>query len=231
MVIAIASTKGGVGKSTLSMQFLHAMVLRKKEKKVMIFDADAQATCLGWSRKRAEYGLSYLEVQPLAATGMAAILASKQKDYDVIFIDVGGTDNKALRVALVLADVVIVPTWQDPTVREHTFDMMTLVHEARELNPKMRCMVLFNFVRHTKERHAIDAFKEGFPPYIIWFHQLVDQRKVISRVYPFGKTVYDIALASKGEVSVDEATAAAKARADIDGVLDELTMILEATHE
>jgi chromosome partitioning protein len=226
MVIAIASTKGGVGKSTLAMQFLHCMALRSGSKKVMIFDADPQGTCLGWSRKRAEYGLPYLEVQSMVATGMGAILKSKKEEYDLIFIDVGGTDNKALRAALVLVDVVIVPTWQDPTVREHTFDMMELIHEARELNPELRSFVVFNFTRHTKERNAVEEFKTGFPPYIMWVKQMIDQRKILSRVYPFGKTVYDIGDAEKGGVERDESLAAAKARADIDGVLNEIEATL-----
>jgi chromosome partitioning protein len=227
MVIAVASTKGGVGKSTLSIQFLHALALRYPQKRAMIFDADAQATCLNWSRKRAEYGHECLEVQPLVATGMAAILQNKQKEYATILIDVGGTDNKALRTALVLADVVVVPTSLDPTVREHTFDMMELVHEARELNPKLKCLIIFNNIRYTKERNATDAFKSGFPPYVFWVDPFVSQRAIISRVYPFGKSIYDVGQAAKGSVSADEAEAACKARAEIDLVLTEMEQILE----
>jgi chromosome partitioning protein len=225
MIIAIASTKGGVGKSTLAMQFLHKMAQDGQGKKVMLYDADPQATCLNWSRWRAGKELSHLEVQPLADEGMRKILAVKRTEYDLIFIDVGGTDNVALRSVLLNADVVIVPTSLDSAERTHTFDMMKLVHASLAYNDKLLTFVVLNNVRATKERNAMEEFKAGFPPYVHWINQLVSQRVIFSRVYSHGKTVYDIE-PPKDAADKNEAENAIKARADIDLVLAEVSAVV-----
>lgn len=194
MIIAIASTKGGVGKSTLAMQFAHAIQICKPDMKILLMDADPQATCLNWGRWRAEQEISpFIDVQPINQKGIKTILDERLKQYDVILIDVGGADNPNLRRALVHVDAVIIPTSLDPAERIHTFDMISLVDVARdEYNPSMITFMIFNRIKATSERNFLQQFRDGFPSFVHWIDGFIMHRVAFSRVYSQGKTIYDL---------------------------------------
>lgn len=108
-IIAIASTKGGVGKTTLAVQL--AIAQAKEGKEVWLIDGDRQQTAqnaiaLRDSQKRVP-GIAcacYSDGNQLRA--QVKLQANK---WDNIIIDVGGFDSTALRASLALCDVLLVP--------------------------------------------------------------------------------------------------------------------------
>src|SRR3954463_7759187 len=109
MILTLAHTKGGVGKSMLATQLALGWAIAGRD--VLLVDADRQATSQLVVAKREEKArsptvtcVSYVEGGLLRERGRG-----QAPKYDTPVIDVGGRDGPALRAALLLSDLVLVP--------------------------------------------------------------------------------------------------------------------------
>ncbi|MGV2433289.1 MAG UNVERIFIED_CONTAM: ParA family protein [Rickettsiaceae bacterium] len=116
-IITVASTKGGVGKSTFILNL--ATLMLNKGKKVAVLDADAQGTIGKWSRLR-EHMISQGDKIPglfvASARGEALldIAESKKNQGFFVLIDSPGVDDENMRAALIRSDFVISPCPPSP---------------------------------------------------------------------------------------------------------------------
>ncbi|HAV5548424.1 TPA: hypothetical protein JI101_16580 [Acinetobacter baumannii] len=104
MILLIANSKGGVGKSSLATSILAELA---KTRSVIGVDLDSSTKTASeiWSKDRTEeqgkfYYLSG-DIKPE--------LELAREDYDDTVVDGGGLDNKEVRTAMLLADVVLIP--------------------------------------------------------------------------------------------------------------------------
>lgn len=108
-VFVVAHTKGGTGKTTIGLQT--ALTLNARGSHVWFVDGDDQATGMRSMRMREEIS----KREPIAASGypdyadMRAQVRKQRGTYDHTVIDVGGGDNKTLRAALLVADILVAP--------------------------------------------------------------------------------------------------------------------------
>ncbi|MGL4440960.1 MAG: AAA family ATPase [Bosea sp. (in: a-proteobacteria)] len=109
-IIAFASPKGGGGKTTLAIllasEFAHGGL------NVRILDADPQGSALLWQRRSREAGaeMDGLEVTPIRDAAELGAVLQTGIDADVILVDIQGTANETLAVAVGYADLVLIPT-------------------------------------------------------------------------------------------------------------------------
>ncbi len=135
MIVTIGNTKGGVGKTTLAIQIALARTIAGKD--VWLIDGDRQGTSQTAVAIRAESGK-----QPGLACAqypdgavLRAQLQQSGRKFDDIIIDAGGRDSTALRAALVLTDVLLVP-FQPRSVDVWALsDIATLIEEAQAVRP------------------------------------------------------------------------------------------------
>ena len=109
MIVTIGNTKGGVGKTTLALNIALGLALRGRD--VWLIDGDRQGTASTAIQIRGESG-----VVPVIAcaqyTDGAALMAQVKHQagkFQDIVIDAGGRDSTALRAAIMLSDIIIVP--------------------------------------------------------------------------------------------------------------------------
>lgn len=144
MIIAIGNTKGGVGKTTLAVQIAIARALAGRD--VWLIDGDRQGTATAAIAARAEAGR-----QPGIACAqypdgptLRAQVQQQAGKWDDIIIDVGGRDSTALRAALVLADVLLVPFAPRSYDVWALDDMAGLVDEARSVRDGLKAYAVMN---------------------------------------------------------------------------------------
>jgi len=161
MILSIGHTKGGVGKTTLAINL--AIVRANQGHDVLLVDGDEQRTALTFTDLRAEHleatGYTAVSLHGSALRTQIRQLASK---YDDIIIDVGGRDTGSLRAALTITETLLIP------VQPRSFDiwaidqLIELIQEARELNDKLRALVVINAAdaQGQDNNAAIEAVRE-----------------------------------------------------------------------
>jgi chromosome partitioning protein len=109
VILAVANTKGGVGKTTLA--FLLSVARARAGRDVWLVDADPQGSASTAATVRADAGHDpVLACSAYPDARALGIQVRKQAaKFEDVVIDVGGRDTEALRVALVLADTVLIP--------------------------------------------------------------------------------------------------------------------------
>lgn len=144
MIITVGNTKGGVGKTTLALNIAIARALAGRD--VWLIDGDRQGTAQTAISIRADSGVipgiscaSYPEGQALRAQ-----VQQQSNKFQEIIIDAGGRDSSALRAALILSDVLLVPFQPRSYDVWALNDMAALVDEARSVRDGLRAYAVLN---------------------------------------------------------------------------------------
>lgn len=143
MILAVANIKGGVGKTTLSVNITVARALSGS--RVLLVDADEQGSSMDFTQNRRDrVGSAGYEAVALVGREAIAKVASLSEDFDDVVIDVGGHENAGLSAALELADMVLIPM-QPSTFDVWSFDRMAAtLATARGANPALRALAVIN---------------------------------------------------------------------------------------
>lgn len=162
MIVTVGSTKGGSGKTTISLNLAISLAIRGRD--VWLIDGDRQAsaataiTLRAESRQRPGIACSaYCEGAQLRSQ-----VLQQSKKFEEVIIDVGGRDSSALRAALTVTDVLIVP-FQPRSIDVWALsDIAALVREANALRDGLKVYALLNSAdaRGDDNRDAIAAVGE-----------------------------------------------------------------------
>lgn len=144
MIITVGNTKGGVGKTTLALNLAISRALSGRD--VWLIDGDRQGTAQMAISIRADAGqapgiacATYPDGQTLRAQ-----VQQQANKFDDIVIDAGGRDSTALRAALVLSDVLLVPFQPRSYDVWALNDIASLVDEARSVRDGLRAFAVLN---------------------------------------------------------------------------------------
>lgn len=108
MVISFNSIKGGVGKSTLAVNF--AAWLVKEGHDVLLVDGDEQETASDFTAWREQtLGHTGYTLVNMTGANLRKQVEQMKSKYSHIVIDTGGRDTTSQRAALSIADVSMIP--------------------------------------------------------------------------------------------------------------------------
>ena len=210
MIVALLNQKGGVGKTTLALHL--AGVWAAKGSRVLVVDADPQASALDWSEQRGRERLARLfGVVGLARDMLHRELPEVARGYDRVVIDGPPRTASIARSALLAADLVRIPARPSPFDGWASAEMLRLIKEARVFRPDLPARLILNRVsaRTIIARETAADLADHDPPML---SSRVGQRIAFADTARSGRLVHEV---PAGAVAASEVAAVA---AEIDGL-------------
>lgn len=199
MILTIAHTKGGVGKSTLVWNLAHSL----REKRIAIVDLDFQQT-LHYINLMA--GSPFHLVQPKNSDELIEFLTLSASQYDFILIDVGGFDSDINRTAIAYSHRVLIPISDSVT---EVLGFETFKSILTQINTSADFYIVLNNIHPlTKNFDTIREAVSGTN--IVLLDTVIRSRKTYKTTMGQGISVFDSLISEN-------------AQREIIGVRDELT--------
>ncbi|MBD3795735.1 MAG: ParA family protein [Epsilonproteobacteria bacterium] len=149
MIITVAHSKGGVGKSLLAWHMAVAM-------KIPIVDLDFQKTLVYTNSLRTANNKKPLEIiQPESPEAFIALMDEWPEEKHII-IDVGGFDSNLNRAALYISDLIITPAVDRVTEMAGLHKFHQIVEELSEkMETSIEANVLLNDISPSAKDFSI----------------------------------------------------------------------------
>lgn len=220
-IIALANSKGGVGKSTLCL--LIASELAQNGASVLIVDADPQRSCLQWVERCKRAGTlppSLLAVSANSPHELKVVLTTANSS--IILIDVQGSINDLLIAAIVASDITLVPAKANVMEMVETVKLFEWAQNSLKRAP---LRLLLNRVEGidtntTAFQDAVQMIRDNKLAALPTF---VRARKVYEQ---FSKEAGSLAQIGQDPGKTEQV---AKARTNIVGVITDITKIISET--
>lgn len=188
MIISVLNQKGGVGKTTLSINLASAYAMAGN--KTLLIDADPQSSALDWQASRQTDSL-------FPVVGMARATLHKDapgfsEQHSHIIIDGPPRVNDLARSAIMASDLVIIPVQPSPYDIWAADEIVKLIDEALIYKPAIKARFVINrLVSNTAiGREVVEAL--GDYPYPV-FDTAITQRVIFAESAATGSSVLEYA--------------------------------------
>lgn len=191
-IITVGSTKGGVGKTTLALNIAIARALAGHD--VWLIDADRQATALTAMAIRDQ-----ADKQPAIAIAhytdggqLRSQLLHQRGKFEDIIIDAGGRDSTALRMALALSDLVLVPFQPRSLDVWAVSDIAALIEETRVMRGGLEALAVLNMADISGSDNEDAAATLVDYPALKYLNTPIRRRKSIANAAGSGMSVLEL---------------------------------------
>ena len=185
LIISFLNQKGGVGKSTLSINIAACLALLGQ--RVLLIDADKQGTASSWASLREE---TSFQLVSMARENMARDAMQLAAGFDFTVIDGPPQAETISRSCIVASDLVAVPIEPGGASRWSSDLTVRQVKEAQEIKPTLKCgFVVSRKIGGTilgRDTRALAA-DAGIPT----FETEIEQRVAYAEALTMGKTIFE----------------------------------------
>lgn len=159
MIITVANPSEGVGKTTLAMHL--ADDLSGDGGGVILMDADPRANAVRWAQRRIQaLRAKRFHIRQPARTHVRADLQDLAQRAAYLVIDTPSRLSPITQLALLLADVVLVPWSPEACAPTRAIDLAGMIAQARQTRADLQVVRVMNRCREgtftaSSDRHAL----------------------------------------------------------------------------
>ncbi|MEI7590463.1 MAG: ParA family partition ATPase [Deltaproteobacteria bacterium] len=187
MIIGVLNQKGGVGKTTLSVNL--AAALTRLGSRVLLIDADPQGSALDWAAARE--GEPLFSVVGLPRPTVHKEIGTIGKDYEHIVIDGPPRVTDLARSAIMASNIVLIPVQPSPYDVWAADEVVKLIDEARVYKENLKsCFVINRKIANTAIGRDVREALSAYPVHVL--NASVTQRVVFAEAAAQGRAVYEI---------------------------------------
>ena len=140
MIISVLNQKGGVGKTTLSVNLAAALSLSGH--RTLLIDADPQGSALDWQASR--QGKNLFPVVGLAKATLHKDVPDLAAGYEYVVIDGPPRVNDLARSAILASDKVLIPVQPSPYDVWAAGEIVKLIQEVAIYKETLKCLFAIN---------------------------------------------------------------------------------------
>lgn len=187
MIIGLLNQKGGVGKTTLSVNI--AASLARTGARVLLIDADPQGSALDWAAARE--GDPLFSVVGLPRPTVHKEIAQIGHGYDHIVIDGPPRVTDLARSAIMASDVVLIPVQPSPYDIWAAEEVVKLIDEARVYKENLKSAFVVNRkIANTAIGRDVREALAAYPVHVLT--ACITQRVIFAEAAVQGRAVHEI---------------------------------------
>lgn len=149
MIITLANSKGGSGKSTIALNL--AIKLALIGEKTLLLDLDKQKSISDtFLRLRDEKSLNdkfKIHIFDEKKEDLKTYLTKASKGFDCIVIDTAGVDSASMREAVFLSDLMIIPCFPSDIDIAVFTKMISLYDDFKDFNKDLKALLILSRAR------------------------------------------------------------------------------------
>jgi chromosome partitioning protein len=165
MVISLVNQKGGVGKTTLSINL--SACLAENGYRVLLIDTDNQGSVLQWQSIIS--GDNAFDVEHYPEASVHDDIGKLSKGYDYVVLDAPPATGDVTRSVLLASKLAIIPIGPSPLDIWSSKETIDLIKKARKHNRKLSSKIIINRkvvgtrigneARQALETYGLDIFQ------------------------------------------------------------------------
>ena len=187
MIIGVLNQKGGVGKTTLSVNL--AACLARTGARVLLIDADPQGSALDWAAAR--LGTPLFSVVGFPRATIHKDIAQLGQGYDHIVIDGPPRVTDLARSAIMASDIVVIPVQPSPYDIWAAEEVVKLITEACVYKENIKSVFVVNRkITNTALGRDVHEVLAAYPVHVL--DASVAQRVVFAEAAAQGQAIFEI---------------------------------------
>ena len=187
MIVGVLNQKGGVGKTTLSVNL--AACLARTGARVLLIDADPQGSALDWAAAR--QGEPLFSVVGFPRATIHKEIAQLGQGYDHIIIDGPPRVTDLARSAIMASNIVVIPVQPSPYDIWAAEEVVKLIDEARVFKENIKSVFVVNRkITNTAIGRDVREALAAYPIHVL--DAAIAQRVVFAEAAAQGQAIFEI---------------------------------------